>query len=133
MSDVVIQVDSLYKKYRLGVVGTGTIRHDFNRWLHRVVGKPDPYAIVGAPTKSEDRRAKSEGEAPKSEERRARLSLPSPLSHLLPAPLAPPLLSPLYPLLRRRFATTKCGPCATSPSRTNRAVIRHAPQRIDLE
>ena len=44
MSDVVIQVDSLYKKCRLG-----TLRHDFNRWLHRVVGKPDPYAIVGAP------------------------------------------------------------------------------------
>ncbi len=37
MSDVVIQADSLYKKCRLGVVGTGTLRHDFNRWLHRTL------------------------------------------------------------------------------------------------
>ena len=35
MSDVVIQVDSLWKNYRLGVLGTGTLRHDFNRWLFR--------------------------------------------------------------------------------------------------
>jgi hypothetical protein len=35
MSDVVIQVDSLWKKYRLGVLGTGTLRHDFNRGLFR--------------------------------------------------------------------------------------------------
>lgn len=47
MSDVVIQVDRLWKKYRLGVLGTGTLRHDFNRWLHRLAGKPDPYAKVG--------------------------------------------------------------------------------------
>jgi lipopolysaccharide transport system ATP-binding protein len=47
MSDIVIQVDRLWKKYRLGVLGTGTLRHDFNRWLHRTLGKPDPYAKVG--------------------------------------------------------------------------------------
>jgi homopolymeric O-antigen transport system ATP-binding protein len=46
MSDIVIQVDDLWKKYRLGVLGTGTLRHDFNRWLHRTLGKPDPYAKV---------------------------------------------------------------------------------------
>jgi len=40
MSDVVIQVDGLWKKYRLGVLGTGTLRHDFNRWLHRTLGMP---------------------------------------------------------------------------------------------
>ncbi len=56
MSDVVIQVDSLYKKYRLGVLGTGTLRHDFNRWLHRVAGRPDPYGVVGQAPKIEDRR-----------------------------------------------------------------------------
>ena len=70
MSDVVIQVDSLYKKYRLGVLGTGTLRHDFNRWLHRLAGRPDPYAVVGGPTKSEDRRSKIES--------------PSPISFILP-------------------------------------------------
>src|ERR1035437_6531620 len=52
MSDVVIQVDSLWKKYRLGVLGTGTLRHDFNRWLHRLAGRPDPYAIVGEKQKA---------------------------------------------------------------------------------
>ena len=69
MSDVVIQVDSLYKKYRLGVLGTGTLRHDFNRWLHRVAGKPDPYAIVGEKQKVESRKLKSEIRCQSSEVR----------------------------------------------------------------
>lgn len=46
MSDIVIQVDHLWKKYRLGVVDSGTLVHDLNRWWHRVRGKPDPYARV---------------------------------------------------------------------------------------
>src|ERR1043166_7700732 len=46
----VIQVENLWKKYRLGVLGTGTLRHDFNRWWHRVRGLPDPYAKVGGET-----------------------------------------------------------------------------------
>ena len=60
MSDIVIQVDHLWKKYRLGVLGTGTLRHDLNRWLHRALGKPDPYAKVGEIQKSEIRNQKSE-------------------------------------------------------------------------
>ena len=59
MSDVVIEVDSLWRKYRLGVLGTGTLRHDFNRWLHRIAGKPDPYAKVGEAQKSDVRSQKS--------------------------------------------------------------------------
>jgi lipopolysaccharide transport system ATP-binding protein len=47
MSETVIQVDNLWKKYRLGVLGTGTLRHDVNRWWHRLRGQPDPYAKVG--------------------------------------------------------------------------------------
>jgi lipopolysaccharide transport system ATP-binding protein len=42
----VIEVDDVWKKYRLGVIGTGTLRHDFERWWHRVRGKPDPHATV---------------------------------------------------------------------------------------
>jgi homopolymeric O-antigen transport system ATP-binding protein len=42
----VIEVDDLWKKYRLGVIGTGTLRHDFERWWHRVRGKPDPHSEV---------------------------------------------------------------------------------------
>ena len=54
----VIEVDDLWKKYRLGVIGTGTLRHDFERWWHRVRGKPDPYSEVDQ--KSEIRNRKSE-------------------------------------------------------------------------
>jgi lipopolysaccharide transport system ATP-binding protein len=43
----VIEVDDVWKKYRLGIIGTGTLRHDFERWWHRVRGKPDPHAKVG--------------------------------------------------------------------------------------
>ena len=46
MSDIVIKVDSLSKQYRLGVVGTGTLSHDLNRWWARLRGKPDPYLKV---------------------------------------------------------------------------------------
>lgn len=42
-----ICIDSVSKLYRLGVVGTGTITHDLNRWWHSVRGKEDPYAKVG--------------------------------------------------------------------------------------
>src|SRR5213594_1676452 len=42
----VIEVDDVWKKYRLGIIGTGTLRHDFERWWHRVRGKPDPYCKV---------------------------------------------------------------------------------------
>src|ERR1035437_8122524 len=55
MSDVVIQVDYLSKKYRLGMLGTGTLRHEFNRWLHRILGKPDPHPKEGQAQKSEVR------------------------------------------------------------------------------
>jgi lipopolysaccharide transport system ATP-binding protein len=43
----VIEVDDVWKKYRLGIIGAGTLRHDFERWWHRVRGKPDPHAKVG--------------------------------------------------------------------------------------
>lgn len=43
----VIKVENLSKMYRLGVVGTGTLTHDLNRWWHQVRGKEDPYLKVG--------------------------------------------------------------------------------------
>lgn len=42
-----IRVENLSKQYRLGQVGTGTISHDINRWLHRLRGKEDPYLKIG--------------------------------------------------------------------------------------
>src|SRR5438046_6422545 len=55
---IVIEVDDVWKKYRLGIIGTGTLRHDFERWWHRVRGKPDPYSKVDE--RSEIRNRKSE-------------------------------------------------------------------------
>jgi len=54
----VIEVDDVWKKYRLGIIGTGTLRHDFERWWHRVRGKPDPYSKLDQG--SEIRNRKSE-------------------------------------------------------------------------
>ena len=54
----IIEVDDVWKKYRLGIIGTGTLRHDFERWWHRVRGKPDPYSKVDQ--RSEIRNRKSE-------------------------------------------------------------------------
>lgn len=47
MSDIAIKIENISKQYRLGVVGTGTISHDLNRWWHLVRGKEDPYLKVG--------------------------------------------------------------------------------------
>ncbi len=46
MGTTVIQVEQVYKRYKLGVVSTGTISHDLNRWWHSVRGKEDPYLKV---------------------------------------------------------------------------------------
>lgn len=47
MSDIAIKFENVSKQYRLGLVGTGTISHDINRWWHTVRGKEDPYLKIG--------------------------------------------------------------------------------------
>ena len=47
MSDVILKAENISKQYRLGLVGTGTISHDLNRWWNRIRGKEDPYLKVG--------------------------------------------------------------------------------------
>ena len=42
MSHTVISVENVSKYYRLGLIGGGTLRADFERWWARVRGKPDP-------------------------------------------------------------------------------------------
>ena len=37
-----IKVEHIYKQYRLGQVGTGSLSQDVNRWWHKVRGKEDP-------------------------------------------------------------------------------------------
>ncbi len=55
MKDIILKVENVSKQYRLGLVGTGTISHDLNRWWNRVRGKEDPYLKVG---ESNDRATK---------------------------------------------------------------------------
>ena len=60
MSDsVILKVSNVSKQYRLGLIGTGTISHDLNRWWHNIRGKQDPYLQVG---ESNDRAAKGESD-----------------------------------------------------------------------
>jgi lipopolysaccharide transport system ATP-binding protein len=46
MSKTAIKVEGLYKQYRLGAVGTGTLAQDLYRWWQLVRGKEDPYELV---------------------------------------------------------------------------------------
>ncbi len=55
----VIKVENLSKQYRLGDVGTGTLRDDFKRWRYRLMGKEDPFLKIG---EENDRRKVSESD-----------------------------------------------------------------------
>lgn len=46
MSKTAIQVEGLYKQYRLGAVGTGTLAQDLYRWWQLMRGKEDPYELI---------------------------------------------------------------------------------------
>ncbi|MCL9769727.1 ABC transporter ATP-binding protein [Flavobacterium sp. HXWNR69] len=47
MSKVVIKAEHISKQYRLGLVGTGTVRDDLKRWWYNVRGKEDPFLKIG--------------------------------------------------------------------------------------
>ena len=47
MTKPVISVEHLTKKYDLGVIGTGSLTRDLNRWWARVRKQPDPYTRIG--------------------------------------------------------------------------------------
>lgn len=51
MSRYAIDVNNLSKQYRLGQVGSGTLRHDLQRFWAKVRGKEDPFLHVGATNK----------------------------------------------------------------------------------
>ncbi|WP_347175257.1 polysaccharide ABC transporter ATP-binding protein [Polaribacter uvawellassae] len=57
--DVILKVENLSKQYRLGMVGTGTISHDLNRFFAKIRGKEDPYLKIG---ESNDRSTKSDSQ-----------------------------------------------------------------------
>ena len=45
--NTVISVEHLTKQYDLGVIGTGTLSRDLNRWWARVRKQSDPYTRIG--------------------------------------------------------------------------------------
>lgn len=44
----VIKTENLTKEYKLGVIGSGTLRHDLQSWYARIRGKDDPNQKIGA-------------------------------------------------------------------------------------
>lgn len=47
MARTVIKVENLTKQYQLGMIGTGNLYNDLNRWWHLVRGKDDPFKRIG--------------------------------------------------------------------------------------
>ena len=55
-----IEFNNVSKQYRLGLVSTGTLAHDLNRfWQTRILGREDPYLKIG---ETNDRASKGESE-----------------------------------------------------------------------
>ncbi|QRE12595.1 ABC transporter ATP-binding protein, partial [Flavobacterium psychrophilum] len=47
MSKTIIKAEDISKQYRLGLVGTGTLKDDIKRWWHNIRGKEDPFLKIG--------------------------------------------------------------------------------------
>jgi lipopolysaccharide transport system ATP-binding protein len=50
----VIKIEGLYKEYRLGLIGYGTLQEDLQSWWARFRGKPDPNSIIGYENESKN-------------------------------------------------------------------------------
>ena len=59
MSKVVIKAENISKQYRLGLVGTGTVKDDMKRWWYNLRGKEDPFLKIG---EANDRSRKGESD-----------------------------------------------------------------------
>ena len=59
MSNIVIKAEDISKQYRLGLVGTGTVRDDVKRWWYNLRGKEDPFLKIG---EVNDRSSKGESD-----------------------------------------------------------------------
>ncbi|MCL9809103.1 ABC transporter ATP-binding protein [Flavobacterium luminosum] len=59
MSKVVIKAEHISKQYRLGLVGTGTVKDDLKRWWYNLRGKEDPFLKIG---EANDRSSKGESD-----------------------------------------------------------------------
>ena len=59
MKNLAIKAENISKQYRLGLVGTGTIKDDLKRWSYRIRGKEDPFLKIG---EANDRSVKGESD-----------------------------------------------------------------------
>ena len=50
MAERLLEVDHVYKQYRRGAYGAGTLKQDFKSWLYRRRGKEDPNRMIGTDT-----------------------------------------------------------------------------------
>jgi hypothetical protein len=44
---VVIKIENVSKQYRLGLIGTNTLKGDLQRWYYNIRGLPDPTLMIG--------------------------------------------------------------------------------------
>jgi len=48
---VVIKIENVSKQYRLGLIGTNTLKGDLQSWWYRIRGLPDPTLMIGQENK----------------------------------------------------------------------------------
>lgn len=48
MSNTVVSIQDIYKQYRLGVIGGGTLKGDLQSWWAHARGKDDPNTVIGS-------------------------------------------------------------------------------------
>ena len=53
MSERLLEIDSISKQYRLGMIGGGTLYRDINSWIARKRGKEDPNSKIGVKVTSD--------------------------------------------------------------------------------
>ncbi len=46
-SEIAVQLQGVKKRYRLGQIGSGTLREDLSSWWARIRGKEDPNTMIG--------------------------------------------------------------------------------------
>jgi hypothetical protein len=44
---LVIKIENVSKQYRLGLIGTNTLKGDLQRWYYNLRGLPDPTLMIG--------------------------------------------------------------------------------------
>ena len=51
--ETVIKIENLYKEYKLGVIGRGTLYRDIQSWWSKIRDKEDPNTLIGHSSRTE--------------------------------------------------------------------------------